>query len=425
MLKLKIKQKEAWVVAVDMGYGHQRSAYPLRHLAPQGKVLNANSYEGIPQKDRKIWEASKRFYDFISTFRRVPVIGKLAFAIFDRSQRILSFYPARDLSRPNFQLRQNYNFIKKGWGRDLIERLKENPLPLITTFFTPAFMAEFYNYPGEIYCVIPDADISRSWAALNPKKSRIKYFVPNSRTSERLQLYGVNPNNIFLTGFPLPKENIGGEDMAILKNDFRQRLANLDPQKRYYKTYGAMVERELGKLFPPSRPLTIMFAVGGAGAQKELGVKIVKNLAGVLRNGKVRIILVAGIRKEVRDYFLENLDGPENVEIIFAEDINSYFSKFNEALRRTDILWTKPSELSFYSALGLPILVAPPIGSQERFNQRWLLKSGFGLSQGRIDHTEEWLFDWLDKGYFAECAMEAYMEGRQLGTFIIEKLCCG
>jgi uncharacterized Fe-S cluster-containing radical SAM superfamily enzyme len=94
MLKLKNKQKEAWVVAVDMGYGHQRSAYPLRHLAPQGKVLNANSYEGIPQKDRKIWEASKRFYDFISTFRRVPVIGKLAFAIFDRSQRILSFYPA-------------------------------------------------------------------------------------------------------------------------------------------------------------------------------------------------------------------------------------------------------------------------------------------------------------------------------------------
>jgi len=424
-LENKKTKKEAWVVAVDMGYGHQRSAYPLRHLSPQGRVINANSYEGIPQKDRRIWEASKRFYDFISTFRRVPVIGKLAFAIFDRSQRILSFYPSRDLSKPTFQLKQNYNFIKKGWGKDLIEKLKEKPLPLITTFFTPAFMAEFYDYPEEIYCVIPDADISRSWAALNPKKSRIKYFVPNSRTAERLQLYGVSPDNIFLTGFPLPKENIGGEDMAVLKGDFKQRLANLDPQKRYYGTYGEMVKRELGELPSPSRPLTIMFAVGGAGAQKELGVEIVKNLAEKLKSGEVKIILVAGIRKEVRDYFLENLDNPEKVDIIFAKDINSYFGKFNEALRKTDILWTKPSELSFYSALGLPILVAPPIGSQERFNQRWLLRSGFGLSQGKPDHTKEWLFDWLDKGYFAESAMEAYMEGRQLGTFIIEKLCCG
>jgi hypothetical protein len=424
-LENKKTKKEAWVVAVDMGYGHQRSAYPLRHLAPQGKVINANSYEGIPRKDRKIWETSKRFYDFISTFRRVPVIGKLAFAIFDKSQRILSFYPSRDLSKPTFQLKQNYNFIKKGWGKDLIDKLKEKPLPLITTFFTPAFMAEFYDYPEEIYCVIPDADISRSWAALNPKKSKIKYFVPNSRTSERLQLYGVNPDNIFLTGFPLPKENIGGEDTAVLKSDLRQRLANLDSQKKYRQTYGAMVERELGELPSSSRPLTIMFAVGGAGAQKELGVKIVKNLAGKLKSGEVKIILVAGIRKKVKDYFLENLAEAEKVEIIFAEDINSYFSKFNEALRKTDILWTKPSELSFYSALGLPILVAPPIGSQERFNQRWLLKSGFGLAQGKPDHTEEWLFDWLDKGYFAESAMEAYMEGRQLGTFIIEKLCCG
>jgi hypothetical protein len=70
-------------------------------------------------------------------------------------------------------------------------------------------------------------------------------------------------------------------------------------------------------------------------------------------------------------------------------------------------------------------LVAPPIGSQERFNQRWLLKSGFGLAQGDIKHADQWLFDWLEKGYFAEAAMEAYMEGRQIGTFVIEKLCCG
>ena len=35
--------KKAWVVAVDMGYGHQRTAYPLRDIAFSGKVVSANS----------------------------------------------------------------------------------------------------------------------------------------------------------------------------------------------------------------------------------------------------------------------------------------------------------------------------------------------------------------------------------------------
>ncbi|GAI07975.1 unnamed protein product, partial [marine sediment metagenome] len=44
---------KAWVVDVNMGYGHQRTAYPLKDLAPYGKVINANDYKGIPKKDRK------------------------------------------------------------------------------------------------------------------------------------------------------------------------------------------------------------------------------------------------------------------------------------------------------------------------------------------------------------------------------------
>ena len=29
----KPKNKRAWVVAADMGYGHQRTAYPLKDIA--------------------------------------------------------------------------------------------------------------------------------------------------------------------------------------------------------------------------------------------------------------------------------------------------------------------------------------------------------------------------------------------------------
>lgn len=415
-------EQKCWVIAVDMGYGHQRTAYPLRHLAFEGKVINANSYEGIPEKDRKIWQKAKNGYEFISAFRRTPIIGKIVFGAFNKLQRILSFYPKRDLSEPNLQLKQTLAPIKKGWGRHLIQKLSKNPLPFIATFFTAVFMAEYFNYPGEIYCVVCDTDISRTWAPLKPPKSKIKYFAPTARVAERLKLYGVRQENIFLTGYPLPQENIGSEKMEILKEDLKNRLKNLDPQKRYFKNYQELIELKLGELPKKSNhPLTIMFVVGGAGAQKEIGVKIVNNLAKEIKSGEVKIILVAGIRTKIKDYFMKNTKKLD-VEIIFDENITNYFQKFNQALRRSDILWTKPSELSFYSALGLPIIIAPPIGSQEEFNQRWLLNSGFGILQKDVNYLNQWLFDWLEQGYLAESAMQGFVEGEKMGTFNIERI---
>ena len=424
--------EKAWVISVNMGYGHQRTAYPLRDLAFKGEIINANSYQGIPEKDRKIWEGTRRFYEFISNFSRIPLVGKTAFSIYDKFQKILGFYPKRDLSQPNFNLKQIYSFFKKDWGKDLIEKLKINPLPLITTFFIPAFMAEFFNYPGEIFCVVCDADISRTWAPLNPKESKIKYFAPTERVVERLKLYGVKKENIFLTGYPLPLENIGVNPPAggleILKEDLRLRLLNLDPKKRYFEKYKTLIEEKVGKLPEKSdHPLTILFSVGGAGAQKEIAIKIVKSLRERIKRGEVKIILSAGIREKIKKYFEKNLAEiklneakPHCAEIIFEKDIESYFQKFNLALRKTDILWTKPSELSFYSALGIPIIISSPIGSQEEFNMRWLLKSGFGIFQENPNYTNQWLFDWLEKGYLAEAAMEGFVEGEKLGTLNIE-----
>jgi len=423
-------EKKVWVISVNMGYGHQRTAYPLRNLTFEGKIINANDYQGIPEKDKAFWESMRRYYEALSRFSRIPLIGKATFSIYDEFQKILGFYPKRDLSKPNFALRQIYSLLKKGWGKDLIEKLKENPLPLISTFFTPAFMAEFFNYPGEIFCVVCDADISRTWAPINPGTSKIKYFAPTERVVERLKLYGVRSENIFLTGYPLPLENIGSEKMETLKEDLRHRILNLDPQKKYFEKYKILVEESLGALSEKSdHPLTIMFSVGGAGAQKEIAIQIVKSLRERIKRGEIKIILSAGIREKVKEYFekeigqelfLTNLD--QNVEILYQEKIENYFKEFNQKLRKTDILWTKPSELSFYAALGLPIIIAPPIGSQEEFNKRWLLKSGFGALEENPSYTDQWLFDWLNRGYLAEAAMEGFVEGEKLGTINIQKI---
>lgn len=422
---------KAWIVAVDMGYGHQRTAYPLVHLAFGKKIINANRYKRIPQKDKAIWERARRIYEFISRLKRIPLIGGWIFSLLDKFQEILSYYPKRDMSRPNIQLQQIYSFMRKGWGKHLISTLKlgsgKQLFPFVTTFFIPAFMAEYFNYPGEIFCIICDADISRTWAPLKPKESRIKYFAPTRRVAERLQLYGVKADQIFLTGYSLPKELTGAERLGTLKENLRQRIVNLDPQKRYFEKYKHLVDTYLGEL--PSKsdhPLTLMFSVGGAGAQKEIGGKIIKSLAVKIWTGDIKLILSAGTKEKIKIYFEKTLKklklNNHNTEIIFGEDIESYFKNFNAALAKTDILWTKPSELSFYSALGLPIIISPPIGSQEEFNMRWLLKSGFGLMQENSRYANQWLFDWLDQGYLAEAAMEGFVEGEKVGTFNIEEL---
>ncbi len=423
-------KKKAYILTVDMGYGHQRAVYPLADIA-EGEIITANNYPGIPKSDRRTWEGGRNIYEKISRLKHVPILGTIAFDIMDYTQRIEPFYPRRDLSKSTWQLREQYALIRRGWGRDLIERLNKNPLPIIGSFPTAVFFAEEHGYAGEIYCICTDTDVNRAWAPEKPKGSRIKYLVPNRRVKERLQLYGVADENIFITGFPLPKENLG-KNLETLKENLGCRIGNLDPEGRYQKKYAHTLEYYLGAEYcnlKSRRPLSITFAVGGAGAQREIGVTILESLHDYIDKGMIRLHLVAGVRQDVYRYYeaaVKSLHiGAEHgghVHIIFAKEKQDYFKKFNETLMATDILWTKPSELSFYAGLGLPIIIAPTVGSQEDFNRSWLLSIGAGFMQEDPRYTHEWLFDWLKSGWLAEAAMNGFMNAPRNGAYHIEDI---
>jgi hypothetical protein len=230
----------------------------------------------------------------------------------------------------------------------------------------------------------------------------------------------------------LPLENVGSQGLNTLKIDLGRRLRNLDPQGKYLEKYQETVEDELGRDNMSKKRhhfLTLMFAVGGAGAQRELGVEIAQSLAMRIDKKQIKLILVAGIHNDVNQYFKHELKNiglagqiGKGIKIIFAQNKPDYFIKFNQALRLTDLLWTKPSELSFYSALGIPIIIAPPIGSQEKFNLKWLEAIGAGISQENPKYVSEWLFDWIDSGWFAEAAMQGYFEAAKFGTYNIQKI---
>jgi hypothetical protein len=433
MVKItKTKENKFWLVGADMGYGHQRTAFPLKDFAYKREVINVNNYKGIPWKDRKIWKIAKKSYEFISNVKKIPIIGNLFFAAFDETQKIHKFYPKRNLSKPNSTLKQNFFIIKNfKWGKHLIEKLSKKPLPVVSTFFVSAFMAEVFNYPKEIFCIICDADISRTWASLNSRASKIKYLAPTERVVERLKLYGVKAENIFFTGYPLPLENIGNRNLNVLKRDLGRRLINLDPQRKYLDQYGVLIKKHIGRI-PKNTDhiLTIMFAVGGAGLQKEIGMELIKSFASKIKNKEIRIILSAGTNQNVKDYFLKEIKNLElganftdkDIEIIFNKNIQNYFRDFNSALRTTDILYTKPSELSFYTGLGIPIIMAPCVGSQEEFNQKWLVKIGAGMPQENPKYANQWIMDLLDCGWLARAAMQGFIKAQNLGTYNIRQV---
>ena len=427
--------KPAYVLSVNMGYGHDRAAYALKELA-DGGIIKMNDYPGIPKKDKKLWTESRKGYEAVSRLKPIPLIGDIAFAVMDKIQEIADFYPRRDLSDPTYQVHQTYYMIEKlGMGKHLIEKLAKKPKPLICTFFTAAFAAEVYDYPEEIYCQVCDADMSRAWVPKDPKKSRIKYFAPNGRVVERLKLYGVKEENIFHTGFPLPREVIGDLQNSVAKKDLMRRICNLDPEGVFMKKYTKTLESELGSNsceIKKHHPLTVMFAVGGAGAQRQLAIDILTSLKSTLKRDGLRLHLMAGTKKQVFKDFTHAVNKlglksllNKKLFIDYYSDRPTYFREFNKLLRKTDIVWTKPSEMSFYCALGLPILMAPTIGSQEDFNRTWLMYIGAGVDQADPKYTNEWLFDWIKSGGLARAAWNGYMEAPQHGAYRIEGIVTG
>jgi hypothetical protein len=418
---------KAWVVTVDMGLGHQRATYPLAPVA-EGGVLPVGGRRSCSPEEARLWNRVRNTYEMVSRCKSIPLVGTSLFSLMDRLLAIPPYYPVRDLSKPDFQVKLLETLIDRGLCRGMLDRIRAKSLPLLTSYLAPAIAADRAGY-DPVYCIVCDAEVARAWVARDPQASRIHYLVPCERTILRLRSYGVPAERISLTGFPLPLELLGNRSLDRLKLDLSRRISRLDPEGRFWERHGGSVIPVLGTAKPSAGrrgPLTITFAVGGAGAQGEIGRQVACSLSERLERGSVRLNLVAGVREEVKTRF-ENLKskllpGNPNLRVIFAPSKSEYFEKFSGVLHETDLLWTKPSELSFYCGLGIPLILCPTIGSQEVYNRKWLLEIGAGIPQDDPSCTGQWLFDLLHSGRLAEIAWNGFLNAEKCGTYRIREI---
>jgi len=410
-----------------MGYGHLRPARSIAKQVGTG-VMHADRPPLADVEEQRRWQATRRLYETVTRVSGLALVGTPLRILLNSITDIPHFHPFRDLSGPTLGVKLLEHSAQNGLGRSLVAYLQEHNLALVTTFYSPATFADFHGY-DRIFCVVTDSDINRVWAPLNPRSSKIVYLAPSGRAVRRLRSYGVSPTQIELTGFPLPHSLVGGPDAPTLVRNLMRRLVRLDPKGVFRRQFAADLE-PLGALPDVAEPPRLVFAVGGTGAQADLPGRFLPSLKPLIKDKKLRLTLVAGVRDEVRARFeqviLRNgLSGElgKSIDILHEPELDRYFDRFDELLADTDVLWTKPSELVFYAGLGIPLLLAPPVGIHESYNLRWVRENGAGLKQRDPRVVGERVLDHLSDGNLAAAAWAGYRRLPNRGLYrIVDRL---
>jgi hypothetical protein len=414
------------VAAVEMGYGHLR---PARSLADAlgVEVVRVDGPPLAAPPEERLWRRVRVAYERTSRLSQVPGAGAPLRWLLDAVTGIPRLHPFRDLSSPTRGVLALDRLVRRGLGKGLVAELRASGRPLLTTFYAPALVADLAR-AVDVSCVVTDTDVNRVWAPLHSRETRIRYLVPTPRAGRRLQAYGVPADRIVYTGFPLPDELVGGPELPALKRNLAARVARLDPGRAFRNEHAEELGLFLGAVpdGPAAAPL-VTFAVGGAGAQAGLARAFLPSMRREVEEGRLRLALVAGTRRAVKAVFeeavhaagLEAALAGGAVEIQFAPDLDAYLGEVNALLARTDVLWTKPSELCFYAALGIPLVCAAPVGAHERMNRRWVRESGAGFKQRDPRFAGEWLADLLADGALAAAAWAGFTRLPKLGLYRI------
>jgi hypothetical protein len=412
------------VVAVEMGYGHLRPAHTLAEFF-HTNVLRMDLPPAASPAEVVIWRGARMLYNALSRAGDWPVVGLAAQRMLEKITKISSLRQRGEVEPATFLTCCVDRLTRTVFGRRLRAIASDAGKPIIATYPVAALAAR--HTPGvRVFCLATDTDLNRAWAPAEAGQNGIDYFAPVNRVAERLRSFGISDGNIHLTGYPLSARLVANAQKSLARRMFR-----LDPQCTFRSRAIEATEARIQDPIPNSfqDPISMAVAIGGAGAQIHQVNQLLKSLRKMIACGRLRLTLVAGMRADIANSFskmvrsagLEPFSGA-GIQILFTGNSDQYFKLFEDCIEAADLLWTKPSELVFYAALGLPLLLAPPVGGQEHANRDWLLSNKSALDAGSPAGLDQRLDDLLAKGDLCRIAWNAYCRLDRNGLDRIHKV---
>ena len=391
------------ITTAFMGFGHLRAAHNLASLG-NGSVVRVDREPLVSLVDKFVWNVAQKVHTFGSLDAESR--NRFLFQRFDELMKLPDDHtpPSRRAAEFIFALN------KVGVWKNFSDSLAWRTAPVIHTFYLPAMVSVYRDFRGANFLLLCDADFHRVWVPRDAKGANLKYFVPLARSADRLVSYGVDRDKIFVTGFPLPVSLTGDGNREESLSDFEMRCKRLTPNS------GAQ--------------LTVMFSFSGAGAYSSMLADLISNMADDLKEERVRIIVSCGSNANALQNTLTILSrfgvaGLPVVQTIYDDNLYRAFDKFNAALKDTDVMITKPGELVFYAALGLPMILLRPIGGHEGGNRSYLLIEEAALDIERPDNFSEWLHEKHRTGKLLALAHHGYERIPRYGTTEIDKIILG
>ena len=399
----KIETSRYIITTALMGFGHLRAAH---NIASYGHAtvarVDREPYVGLV--DKIVWNGAQNAHTHAS--READAKNKLLYGWFEGIMNIPEGNSPPSMAASRFV----HTLGEFGVGRVFFNSLDSQYPTLVHTFYLHAMLSVYRKYPGRNFLLLCDTDFHRVWVPVDPKAGNIEYMVPISKSADRLISYGVPPGKIHVTGFPLPVADTGGKDLSTLSTPLNARRNRLRRDSNV--------------------PLTVMFPFSGAGAYSNMLAELVKSMVGTIKEGSLRLIVscgdneraLAGAENLFKHY---NLEDSEYTEIIFNKNIFRSFDRFNESLRFTDLIITKPSELVFYAALGIPMVFLPPIGAHEARNREYLIDNGCAVDLPDISEFPRWLEENRVNERLLSLAEEGNRNLPKTGVFEIDELVTG
>lgn len=270
-----IDEKKTHLVALA---SHAREVALLCVLAnKKAKFIEfADQYKDMPGFDSLLWQEVKKLHNAEAHVTKIPVVGDLLKGLVSKVE-----------GSEEAILRQEYFFLRhKLLFKHFVQKLAQNPKPVVTTIPLVAFALEEHGYSEQITLVVDQ--VTRRHVALEPKKSLVEYKVFSEEDKEALLMFGVKSKQVHRD-----------ESSLVDKKTLTDRFSGLDKEGVIATSKKTIVEALLGRGSATKikrkrrRSLTIGFNGVSAASISEL-TALAAGLSRQIRGGEVKLVVWAG-----------------------------------------------------------------------------------------------------------------------------------